>query len=149
MIESESSAPGKYILSIGFSNENIKEVRDPFGMSPYEQQKVEIRTEGFLIIAPQDKLKDYVKTASFRPSDLAETVELMNSADYKDRFRAEYLQDKIRYEKLKTMVDKWDAGKLEFTPTCPREIYNFQLKAMKEKLDVLVIRAKIEGIEGL
>ena len=38
-------------------------------------------------------------------------------------------------------------GELTFTPTCPKETYNFQLRAMKEYLDILVIRAKIENID--
>ena len=42
---------------------------------------------------------------------------------------------------------KWDEGKLDFTPTCPRELYNMQLRAMKEYLDILVIRAKFEDIQ--
>jgi hypothetical protein len=45
------------------------------------------------------------------------------------------------------MLEKWDNNILEFTPNCPREVYNFQTKAMKEYLDILVIRAKIENIE--
>lgn len=40
--------------------------------------------------------------------ELNETVELMNSADYKDRFKGEYFQVKIRHDKLKAMCDKWD-----------------------------------------
>ena len=32
---------------------------------------------------------------------LNDTIEKMNSADYKERFIAEYQQTKIRYEKLK------------------------------------------------
>lgn len=78
---------------------------------------------------------------------LKNSVELMLSSDYKDRFVAEYMQLKNRYEGLERMLEKWDAEMLPFTPTCPREIYNFQLKAMKEYLDTLVIRAKIENIE--
>ena len=31
--------------------------------------------------------------------ELKDTIELMNSADYKERFKAEYFQTKIRYEK--------------------------------------------------
>lgn len=38
--------------------------------------------------------------------ELNETVELMNSADYKDRFKAEYFQVKIRHDKLKSHVRK-------------------------------------------
>lgn len=38
--------------------------------------------------------------------ELKETVELMNSEDYKERFIAEYRQVKIRYEKLKNFCNK-------------------------------------------
>ena len=78
---------------------------------------------------------------------LKETAALMNSADYKDRFKAEYYQLETRYIKLKAMVEKWDNGTLEFTPTCPRATYDFQLKAMKEYLGILQIRAKMENVE--
>ena len=77
---------------------------------------------------------------------LAATAALMTSEDYKDRFKAEYIQLKNRYEGLKRMTDNWDNGTLNFTPTCPRATYNFQLRAMKEYLDILEVRAKIEGI---
>ena len=39
---------------------------------------------------------------------LEETKDLMCSPDYKERFNAEYYQLKIRYDKLKTMCEKWD-----------------------------------------
>lgn len=61
--------------------------------------------------------------------ELLDTVNLMKSDDYKDRFRAEYYQLKIRYDKLRDMLDKWDKGELCFTPTCTREIYNQQINA--------------------
>ena len=79
--------------------------------------------------------------------ELKETVELMTSADYKERFKAEYEQVKIRFEKLKAMLDKWDNGTLEFTPTCNRGIYNFQIKAMSEYITCLETRAVIENVE--
>lgn len=41
-----------------------------------------------------------------RPMELKDTVEVMNSEDYKDRFRAEYYQTVIRYGKLKNMLDR-------------------------------------------
>lgn len=81
--------------------------------------------------------------------DLIETKELMCSADYKKRFVAEYWQNKIRYDKLVRMVEKWDAGTLEFTPTCPRELYDAQLEAMAKYLNVLVERAKLENVKLL
>ena len=79
--------------------------------------------------------------------ELKETVELMTSADYKERFKAEYEQLKIRFEKLKAMLDKWDNGTLEFTPTCNRGIYNFQINAMSDYIACLETRAVIENIE--
>jgi len=44
------------------------------------------------------------------------------------------------------MLDKWDQGELEFTPTCPRSTYNMQIKAMTDYIAVLEARAIIEGI---
>lgn len=79
--------------------------------------------------------------------ELRDTVDLMLSDDYKDRFKAEYLQLKIRYEKLKVMLDKWDNDELDFTPTCPREVYDEQIEGMETYLDVLVDRAGLEGID--
>lgn len=78
--------------------------------------------------------------------ELKDTIELMNSADYKERFIAEYLQLKIRYNKLFTMVTKWDKGELDFKPTCPRMAYHKQLLAMQEYLKVLEYRAECEKI---
>ena len=78
---------------------------------------------------------------------LSETVEMMNSTDYKDRFKAEYYQLAIRYKGLKAMLDKWDNGTLQFEPTCPRSTYNMQIKAMTDYLAVLEARAVMEGIE--
>lgn len=72
---------------------------------------------------------------------------LMLNSDYKERLIKEYTELKTRYNRLQEMLNKWDEGKLDFTPTCPRELYNMQLRAMKEYLDILVIRAKFEGIQ--
>lgn len=79
--------------------------------------------------------------------ELKQTIPMMDNADYKERFKAEYYQVAIRLEKLKTMVDKWDRGVLEFTPTCPRATYDFQIDAMEKYKGILEIRASIENIE--
>lgn len=76
--------------------------------------------------------------------DLMDTVALMASKDYKARFKAEYYQLKIRYHKLKVMVDAWD--NLSFTPTCSRQTYCLQLEAMRSYINILDHRAKAEGI---
>ena len=79
--------------------------------------------------------------------ELKDTVEMMNSADYKERFKAEYNQLAIRYKGLKSMLDKWDNGTLQFKPTCPRSIYNMQIKAMVDYLAVLEARAVMENVD--
>jgi hypothetical protein len=78
--------------------------------------------------------------------ELKDTIDLMQSADYKDRFRAEYHQTKIRYTKLHNMLIKADAGKLEFTPTCSIELLKRQKESMRHYLYALEVRAVIEGI---
>jgi len=79
--------------------------------------------------------------------ELKDTVVLMQSENYKERFKAEYYQVVIRFEKLKNMLEKWDNGTLEFTPTCPKAAYNFQIKAMADYIASLEVRASIEGVE--
>ena len=79
--------------------------------------------------------------------ELKDTISLMTSTDYKDRFKAEYIQNVVRYKKLKAMLDKWDHGKLDFSPTCPRSTYNIQVKAMTDYIAVLEARAVMENIE--
>ena len=78
---------------------------------------------------------------------LADTVEMMNSADYKERFKAEYAQLVIRYNGLRNMLEKWDNGTLEFEPTCPRSTYNLQIEAMVNYIAVLEARAVMEDVD--
>ncbi|MCI8795292.1 MAG: hypothetical protein HFG89_00330 [Dorea sp.] len=78
---------------------------------------------------------------------LRDTVEMMNSENYKERFKAEYWQNVIRYRKLKNMLERWDKNSLDFKPTCPRSTYNMQIKAMTDYIAVLEARAVMEGIE--
>lgn len=82
-----------------------------------------------------------------RPMELKDTIEMMTSEDYKERFKAEYYQIKIRYGKLKYMLERWDNGILDFIPTCPRSTYDLQISAMKDYIAILEARAVIEGIE--
>ncbi len=77
---------------------------------------------------------------------LKDTVELMNSEDYRERFIAEYKQLVIRCNGLRNMLDKWDRGELNFKPTCPRSTYNMQIRAMEDYMTILESRAVIEGI---
>ena len=80
-------------------------------------------------------------------SPFYQTVEGMLSPDYKERFKAEYKQTKIRYDKLHAMLVKADAGKLEFEPTCPLDLLRHQAQAMGQYLYCLEVRAQMEGVE--
>ena len=81
--------------------------------------------------------------------ELAQTAEGMCSADYKERFIAEYVQLKNRLNGLKKMLRDWDNPGIlmTFVPSCPRELYDYQVKAMEDYLNILKIRAKIEGVK--
>lgn len=78
--------------------------------------------------------------------NLTETAEMMNSSDYKERFRAEYLQLKIRMDGLSAMLDKYKAGTLNFTPSCSYDLLNSQLRVMTQYAMTLEERARIENI---
>lgn len=92
-------------------------------------------------------------------SPLSETVEGMLHPDYKERFKAEYKQTKIRYEKLKAFCNKIEAAQRtqcdpfaskkveEPKHDCPVELLREQQSAMGQYLHTLEIRAVIEGIE--
>ena len=88
--------------------------------------------------------------------ELKETVELMNSNNYKARFVAEYWQTKIRYEKLKTFITKIEAADLTRHSTnaveepnhdCPYDLLRSQQQAMGKYLHILELRAVIENIK--
>ena len=78
---------------------------------------------------------------------LQDTIELMSSADFKDRARAEYYQLKIRHEGLAKMLKKYKEGTLEFVPNCDYDLLHTQLVYMECYMNVLEERAKIENIE--
>ena len=86
---------------------------------------------------------------------LRETVEHMNSSNYKERFIAEYWQTKIRYEKLKAFANKIEAANIghafktieEPIHDCPLELLREQQRKMGEYLHILEVRAQIEGID--
>lgn len=78
---------------------------------------------------------------------LKDTINAMVSDDYKERFLAEYNQLVIRYNGLRSMIEKWDKNELSFKPNRPRSTYNLQLSAMSNYIAVLEARAAIENID--
>ena len=79
--------------------------------------------------------------------ELKDTIDLMQSEDYKERFKAEYYQLKIRTGKLYNMLVRYDAGTLGFTPDCSIQLLKDQLSIMNDYLYALEVRAEIGGIE--
>lgn len=94
-------------------------------------------------------------------SPFVDTVDGMLSPDYKERFRAEYAQTKIRYERLKAFNTKIEAAnrtnewrcryempKVEMPKhDCPDDILEQQQHLMGQYLHILEVRAVIEGVD--
>lgn len=84
-------------------------------------------------------------------NNLSETVEKMQSEDYKERFIAEYQQTKIRYEKLKNFCNKIEVAEMTDTEPpkhdCPLMLLREQQMHMGLYLSVLEKRAIIEQID--
>ena len=85
--------------------------------------------------------------------ELKDTIGMMQSFDYKERFKAEYHQTKIRYEKLKKLNTKIEAANCTMRKVempifdCPEGLLKEQQHTMGNYLHVLELRAAIEGIE--
>lgn len=88
--------------------------------------------------------------------ELSDTIELMTSSNYVERFKAEYFQTRIRYEKLRSMVTKMEAAEregkpqsayLKFEPKCSMYVLLDQLRFMESYMHQLEIRAVIERID--
>lgn len=79
--------------------------------------------------------------------ELKDTVNMMLNDDYKEHFKAEYIQEKIRAVKLENILKAYKDNKLNYKLKCPYELLYEQLVFMKNKLRILSERAKIEGIE--
>lgn len=77
---------------------------------------------------------------------LAETIPLMTSEDYRDRFKAEYWQLKIRTGKLQAMLAADEVGTLPFKFQCPRSLLRDQLRKSQDLLGILATRVRVEGI---
>ncbi len=79
--------------------------------------------------------------------ELKNTIAAMVDGSYKARFAAEYWQTKIRYDKLHDMITSYDAGTLDFKPTCDMSLLRHQASMMGQYLYDLEVRAKIEDID--
>ena len=105
---------------------------------------------------------DEVLEVSEIHSPFVDTIEGMISPDYKERFKAEYAQTKIRYERLKAFNTKIEAAhRTEYVPfdgkkrskvdmpahDCPDDLLEQQQSTMGQYLHLLEVRAVIEGVD--
>ena len=74
-----------------------------------------------------------------------DAVKMVLSEDYKERFIAEYVETKIRYERLHNIIIKWCAGKTDFVTDI--DLLEEQEEHMGNYLKVLEIRAVKEDIK--
>ena len=78
--------------------------------------------------------------------ELKDTIDGMISADYKERFKAEYKQLVIRLEKLEIIINKAKDKSLEFNLSCPLKVLEAQAWYMKSYAEILRNRAGYEDI---
>lgn len=116
-----------------------------------KQESFEIKQEVLRLYPSSIEIRKIKEKKEKNNMELKETVELMNSVDYKDRFIAEYHQVKIRYEKLKNFCNKIEVeemlGKEVTKHDCPLELLREQQKYMGLYLSILEKRALIENVE--
>ena len=115
------------------------------------QKSFEIKQEDFNVYPASIEITKIKEKKEKNKMELKETIELMCSENYKERFVAEYHQVKIRYEKLKNFCNKIEVetmlGKEEAKHDCPLELLREQQKYMGLYLSILEKRALIENVE--
>ena len=112
------------------------------------------------VCRPSDeKCVDTRKHLPLMQRELENTAAGMTSPDYKERFKAEYIQTKIRYERLKAFNTKIEAAfrtecerpevkKAPMPPhDCPHDLLREQQEVMGQYLHILEVRAVIEGVD--
>lgn len=124
-----------------------KEVMDKIRNRKY----FEIKQEVLNVYPSSIEIRKIKEKKEKNNMELKETIELMCSSDYKERFVAEYRQVKIRYEKLKNFCNKIEVeemlGKEVTKHDCPLELLREQQKYMGLHLSILEKRALIENVE--
>ena len=136
------------------SNADYKECGDTCACRPSDEKCVDPRSR---------------KPLPFMQGELADTAAGMTSPDYKERFRAEYIQTKIRYERLKAFNTKIEAAfrtaearrcccanpfeagseadRMMPKHDCPHDLLREQQEVMGHYLHILEVRAVIEGVD--
>lgn len=114
------------------------------------QKSFEIKQEDLKVYPESIEITKIKEKKEKNNMELKETIELMCSENYKERFIAEYHQVKIRYEKLKNFCNKIEVeemlGKEVTKHDCPLELLREQQKHMGFYLLILEKIALIENI---
>ena len=118
----------------------------PENENPADEGYLVRYSDGYESWSPKKQFEEAYRECG-ETTTLPETALLMQSADYKERFMAEYKQLDIRIGKLATMLSGYAAGTLNFKPSCPYDLLEAQLNAMQIYRYALIKRAEIEGIE--
>ena len=79
--------------------------------------------------------------------ELKDTIGLMTSLNWQSRFKAEYLQLKIRYDKLNESITKRENGVLDFSTPIPLESWWRQSLFMSHYMRELEYQARMHGID--
>lgn len=115
------------------------------------QKSFEIKQKDLKVYPESIEITKIKEKKEKNKMELKETIELMCSENYKERFIAEYHQVKIRYDKLKNFCNKIEVetmlGKEVTKHDCPIELLREQQKYMGLYLSVLEKRALIENVE--
>ena len=141
----------------GMSADAEDKGKDTFGITLTHEEAKTI-CWGLIALGNENKA---VETEVKYNSPYERTVEGMLSPHYKERFKAEYQQTRIRYEKLKAFCNRIEAARrTQCDPfiesvkkvdmpghDCPYELLREQQSLMGQYLHILEVRAVIEGIE--
>ena len=117
----------------------------PAGENPNDAGYLVRYPDGYESWSPSDVFEEAYTEKGI--NQLVDTCIPMKSDDYKERFRAEFQQVKIRYDRLHNMIIKYEANALNFSPKTPLEILKKQASAMGQYLYHLEVRAEIENVE--
>lgn len=69
-----------------------------------------------------------------------------DGSDYEERMRVEYRELTARAGRLRSMLQRYADGTLDFEPVCPISLLSRQLDVMDEYANLLRHRAKIEHV---
>lgn len=79
--------------------------------------------------------------------ELKDTIKMMEDSDFKERFKAEYYQAKIRKAKLLKILAQEEKQTLPFDLACPVEMLKEQAFCMDGYIRILEMRAAYEDID--